>query len=73
MTTAYKQTRKEKDTIGEVAVPSDSFYGIQSVRARENFPLDKSFHIDACACPAANSRYYEVVEVISFHYLFSCP
>jgi aspartate ammonia-lyase len=46
MTTAYKQTRKEKDTIGEVAIPCDSFYGIQSVRARENFPLDKPFHIE---------------------------
>jgi aspartate ammonia-lyase len=38
--------RKEKDTIGEVDIPSDSLYGIQTVRARENFPIEKPFHIE---------------------------
>jgi aspartate ammonia-lyase len=38
--------RKEEDTFGEVAIPSDSLYGIQSIRACENFPIDKPFHIE---------------------------
>lgn len=31
--------RKEKDFIGEVTIPADRLYGIQSVRACENFPM----------------------------------
>lgn len=31
--------RKEKDFIGEVQIPDDRLYGIQSVRACENFPM----------------------------------
>jgi len=38
--------RKEKDTIGEVFLPDDNLYGIQSVRACENFPVENSFHLN---------------------------
>jgi aspartate ammonia-lyase len=32
-------TRTERDPLGEKAVPSDAYYGIQTVRAVENFPI----------------------------------
>ena len=32
-------TRIEKDPLGEKAVPADALYGIQTVRALENFPI----------------------------------
>jgi aspartate ammonia-lyase len=31
--------RKERDPLGEHAVPADAYYGIQTVRALENFPI----------------------------------
>lgn len=31
--------RKEKDSIGEKEIPSDALYGVQSLRAKENFPM----------------------------------
>ncbi|MFQ5815974.1 MAG: class II fumarate hydratase [Candidatus Hydrothermarchaeaceae archaeon] len=31
--------RRERDTLGEVRVPSDAYYGPQTQRARENFPV----------------------------------
>ncbi len=34
-----KKTRKEKDFLGEVMVPAEAYYGIQTVRAMENFPI----------------------------------
>jgi aspartate ammonia-lyase len=39
------KTRKEKDPMGEREVPADAYYGIQTVRAVENFPISglKSF------------------------------
>ena len=33
------QTRIERDPIGEYAVPVDAYYGIQTARALENFPI----------------------------------
>ncbi|OPY76735.1 MAG: Aspartate ammonia-lyase [Syntrophorhabdus sp. PtaU1.Bin058] len=36
--------RIEKDAIGEVSIPRDALYGIQSVRARENFGAGPSFY-----------------------------
>ncbi len=33
------ETRREKDTLGEKDVPMDAYYGIQTVRAKENFPI----------------------------------
>ena len=34
----YDKVRREKDFIGEKELDEDALYGIQSVRARENFP-----------------------------------
>jgi len=34
-----KQYRIEKDSLGEVSVPIDAYYGAQTARARENFPI----------------------------------
>jgi len=31
--------RKEKDTMGEMQVPDDAYYGAQTQRAIENFPI----------------------------------
>ena len=33
------KTRLEKDSLGEKAVPADAYYGIQTLRAVENFPV----------------------------------
>ena len=33
------QTRKETDSLGEVAVPADALYGAQTMRAVGNFPI----------------------------------
>ncbi|MGH7260127.1 MAG: aspartate ammonia-lyase, partial [Nitrospiraceae bacterium] len=32
-------TRTERDTMGELAVPADAYYGVQTARAIENFPI----------------------------------
>jgi aspartate ammonia-lyase len=32
-------TRIEKDPLGELAVPADALYGVQTMRARQNFPI----------------------------------
>ncbi|HEX6058681.1 MAG TPA: aspartate ammonia-lyase [Gemmatimonadaceae bacterium] len=32
-------TRMEKDPLGELEVPADALYGVQTMRARENFPI----------------------------------
>jgi len=32
-------TRTEKDLLGEKAVPADAYYGVQTARALENFPI----------------------------------
>ncbi len=32
-------TRMERDTMGELAVPSNAYYGVQTARAIENFPI----------------------------------
>jgi aspartate ammonia-lyase len=33
------ETRTERDPLGELAVPADALYGIQTERARRNFPI----------------------------------
>ena len=33
------QTRLEKDSIGELAVPIEAYYGVQTMRAIQNFPI----------------------------------
>ncbi len=37
--TAGGATRLERDTMGELAVPADAYYGVQTARAIENFPI----------------------------------
>src|ERR1043166_8897701 len=32
-------TRTEKDPLGPLEVPSDALYGVQTVRAKQNFPI----------------------------------
>src|SRR5665213_3783609 len=32
-------TRTEKDSLGELAVPADAMYGVQTLRAVQNFPI----------------------------------
>jgi aspartate ammonia-lyase len=34
-----RQTRLERDPLGELPVPADALYGIQTLRARNNFPI----------------------------------
>src|ERR1044071_3053245 len=34
-----QQTRKERDLLGERQIPADAYYGVQTARALENFPL----------------------------------
>jgi len=31
--------RLEKDTLGELPVPADAYYGIETMRALKNFPI----------------------------------
>lgn len=33
------QYRSEHDSVGERSVPKDVYYGVQSLRAAENFPI----------------------------------
>src|SRR5688572_20452505 len=34
-----KSARTEKDSMGEMRVPADAYYGAQTARAQENFPI----------------------------------
>ena len=36
---SYSQTRTEKDLLGEKQIPADAYYGVQTLRALENFPV----------------------------------
>src|SRR6266571_2473661 len=38
-TEAMSATRIERDPLGELPVPADALYGIQTERARQNFPI----------------------------------
>jgi aspartate ammonia-lyase len=40
-TEAMSATRTERDSLGELAVPADALYGIQTERARRNFPISQ--------------------------------
>src|SRR3954471_2056778 len=33
------ETRVERDSLGELRVPASAYYGIQTMRANENFPI----------------------------------
>lgn len=45
------QTRTEKDSLGERQIPKDAYYGVQTHRAMENFPISglapKASYVDA--------------------------
>lgn len=40
-----KEYRVEKDSLGEKEVPADAYYGIQTLRAIDNFPIT-GYHLD---------------------------
>ena len=40
-------TRREKDPIGPLDVPSDAMYGVQTLRAKQNFPISGLRPLDA--------------------------
>jgi aspartate ammonia-lyase len=42
----FKMNRTEKDSLGEKQIPSDALYGIHSIRARENFPVNSLFPVE---------------------------
>lgn len=35
------KTRKESDLIGELEIPAEALYGVQTARGIENFPISK--------------------------------
>src|SRR5690349_123225 len=37
--TYAQQTRTEKDLLGEKQIPADAYYGVQTLRALENFQI----------------------------------
>src|SRR3954466_8259400 len=39
MKTSPSSTRSEKDPLGSLDVPADALYGVQTVRAVQNFPI----------------------------------
>jgi aspartate ammonia-lyase len=39
MTTTARATRTERDPLGPLEVPADALYGVQTMRARQNFPI----------------------------------
>src|SRR2546422_6829840 len=47
-----KQTRIERDPLGELPVPADALWGVQTERARNNFPISNlrplPAFVDAC-------------------------
>src|SRR6266850_6299670 len=49
---AVGQTRIERDPLGELPVPADALWGIQTERARQNFPISNlrplPAFVDAC-------------------------
>lgn len=60
-----EQTRIERDSIGEKEIPADAYYGVQSLRALENFSITgskmhgemiRSLAILKKACAVANAR-----------------
>jgi len=49
-----QETRKERDSLGEVDVPAEAYYGVQTVRAVGNFPISgfrvHPFMVRAAGC-----------------------
>jgi fumarate hydratase class II len=36
---AAEETRVERDSLGELRIPASAYYGVQTMRAKENFPI----------------------------------
>src|SRR5690606_33399036 len=36
---ASEETRTESDSLGELQIPVSAYYGVQTMRAKENFPI----------------------------------
>ena len=64
---SFAQTRTESDLLGEKQIPSDAYYGVQTMRALENFPVSgmgtnfypdyvKAFAIVKLAAARANAE-----------------
>ena len=41
-TLTMTDTRREKDPLGPLDVPTDALYGVQTLRAKQNFPICRS-------------------------------
>ena len=55
------QTRTEKDLLGEKQIPGDAYYGVQTMRALENFTvsgMSTKFFPDYVRAFAVRSRVY---------------
>ena len=65
MPAAKNSTRTEKDSLGPKEVPADAYYGVQALRARENFPVSgtvlphelvRAYALVKLACAEANQK-----------------
>jgi aspartate ammonia-lyase len=64
------ETRLEEDFLGQLAIPADALYGIQSVRASQNFPDSSRFNLEwykamgavKLACYQTCHKYYEALK-----------
>ena len=45
--------RIEKDSLGEVPVPTEAYYGAQTQRAVDNFPISGSDSTETSSAPSA--------------------
>lgn len=46
-TLTMTDTRREKDPLGPLDVPTDALYGVQTLRAKQNFPISGLLPLDA--------------------------
>ena len=53
LTIMEKYMRLESDSIGTMEVPEDAYYGVQALRAKENFPITAPRSIGQPQSPAA--------------------
>lgn len=62
--------RIEKDSVGELEIPADSYYGVHSLRAKINFPitnqtLDKDFIISLAQVKKSMALANQELELLS--------
>ena len=51
------ETRVEKDSLGDRLIPKDAYYGVQTHRALENFPIVNTIYIVVITLASALSLY----------------